>query len=208
MDREAWHAAVCWVTKSQTGLSECVPFSSCPQSLPASGFFPMSPRVFADDARGLQCPFVLCLHPQGCLRPKGGGQEELPHVRGQGQWPRVPDCDGAGTAERSYPASKVGGGGRARNPSLLSGVLGTGLPGLGTEHLPCCSLALSAAAPDLGRGVTPLGRCPSGMGSSWLLPLTLEWLSLELGLLLSAATPTSGGGSSSQRPPLTLDVSS
>ena len=24
----------------------------------------------------------------------------------------------------------------ARNPSLLSGVLGTGLPGLGTEHLP------------------------------------------------------------------------
>ena len=36
-----------------------------------------------------------------CL--KGGGQEELPNVRGQGQWPRVPDCDGAGTAERSYP---------------------------------------------------------------------------------------------------------
>ena len=27
-----------------------------------------------------------------------------------------------------------------------------------------CSLALSAAAPDLGRGVTPLGRGPSGMG--------------------------------------------
>ena len=25
-------------------------------------------RVFADDARGWQCPFVLCLHPQGCLR--------------------------------------------------------------------------------------------------------------------------------------------
>ena len=24
-------------------------------------------RVFADDARGWQCPFVLCLHPQGCL---------------------------------------------------------------------------------------------------------------------------------------------
>ena len=32
------------------------------------------------------------------------------------------------------------------------------------------SLALSAAAPDLGRGVTPLGRRPSGMGSSQLLP--------------------------------------
>ena len=27
-----------------------------------------NPRVFADDARGWQCPFVLCLHPQGCLR--------------------------------------------------------------------------------------------------------------------------------------------
>ena len=36
------------------------------------------------------------------------------------------------------------------------------------------SLALSAAAPDLGRGVTPLGRRPSGMGSSQLLPLTSD----------------------------------
>ena len=34
-----------------------------------------------------------------CL--KGGSQEELPHVHGQGQWLRVPDCDGTGTAERS-----------------------------------------------------------------------------------------------------------
>ena len=42
--------------------------------------------------------------------PMGGGQEELPHVRGQGQRPRVPDCDGAGTAERSYPVSEVVGG--------------------------------------------------------------------------------------------------
>ena len=24
-----------------------------------------NPRVFEDDARGWQCPFVLCLHPQG-----------------------------------------------------------------------------------------------------------------------------------------------
>ena len=39
--------------------------------------------------------------------PKGGGQEELPHVRGQGQRPRVPDCNGAGMAKRSYPASEV-----------------------------------------------------------------------------------------------------
>ena len=30
------------------------------------------------------------------------------------------------------------------------------------------------AAPDLGRGVTPLGHGPSGMGSSRLLPLTSD----------------------------------
>ena len=42
--------------------------------------------------------------------PKGGGQEELPHVQGQRQQPRVPDCDGTGMAERSYPASEVRGG--------------------------------------------------------------------------------------------------
>ena len=43
--------------------------------------------------------------------PEKRGQEELPHVRGQGQRPRVPDCDGAGTAERNYPTSEVRGGG-------------------------------------------------------------------------------------------------
>ena len=48
--------------------------------------------------------------------PKGGGQEELPHIRGQGQRPRVPDCNGAGTAERSYPASEVRGGRREEIP--------------------------------------------------------------------------------------------
>ena len=47
----------------------------------------------------------------------GSGQEELPHVQGQGQWPRVPGCDGAGTAERSYPVSKVGGHGGAAERS-------------------------------------------------------------------------------------------
>ena len=36
------------------------------------------------------------------------------------------------------------------------------------------SLALSATAPDLGRGLTPLGRRPLGMGSSRFLPLTLD----------------------------------
>ena len=66
-------------------------------------------------------------------------------------------------------------------PSLGRGVAP---PGLGPRpqtwgsssgpFLHHCSLVLSAAAPDLGRGVTPLGRHPSGMGSSWLLPLTSE----------------------------------
>ena len=37
-------------------------------------------------------------------------REELPHVQGQGQQPRVPGCDGAGTAERSYPVFEVRGG--------------------------------------------------------------------------------------------------
>ena len=36
------------------------------------------------------------------------------------------------------------------------------------------SLALPTAAPDLGSGVTLLGRRPLVMGSSWLLPLTSD----------------------------------
>ena len=34
------------------------PWSSCVWKL----------RVFPDKSRGCQCPFVLCLHPEGCLR--------------------------------------------------------------------------------------------------------------------------------------------
>ena len=45
------------------------------------------------------------------------GREDLAHVRGQGQRPRVPGCDGAGTAERSYPASEVSGG-REETPHI------------------------------------------------------------------------------------------
>ena len=51
---------------------------------------------------------------------KGGSQEELPHVRGQGQQPRIPDCDGAETAERSYPASEVRGRGWEEIPQAPS----------------------------------------------------------------------------------------
>ena len=48
--------------------------------------------------------------------PRGSGQEELHHVRGQGQQLRVPSCDSAGTAKRSYPTSKVRGGGQKELP--------------------------------------------------------------------------------------------
>ena len=67
-----------------------------------------------------------------CIGHVYGGQEELPHVRCQGQRPRVPDCDGVGTAERSYPASEVKGGNERsypRPPSLEA-------RGSGREELP------------------------------------------------------------------------
>ena len=40
--------------------------------------------------------------------PEGGRPRELPHVRGQGQQPRVPGCNGAGAAERSYQHPRSG----------------------------------------------------------------------------------------------------
>ena len=53
--------------------------------------------------------------------PKGSGQEELPHVRGQGQQPRVPDGDGTGMAERSYPRPRSGAATRGVIPRPRSG---------------------------------------------------------------------------------------
>ena len=41
---------------------------------------------------------------RGTPCPKGSSQEELPHVRGQGQRLRVPGCNGTGTAENSDPS--------------------------------------------------------------------------------------------------------
>ena len=74
---------------------------------------------------------------------KGSGQEELPHVRGQEQWLRVPGCDGAGTAEksypsprsgaaagRSYPRSEVRGGGREELPHVQGAVAAWAQEGL------------------------------------------------------------------------------
>ena len=56
-------------------------------------------------------------------------QEELPYVQGQGQRPRVPDCDGTGMAERSYPASEVRGGNeRSYSTSEVGAAAGKGYP--------------------------------------------------------------------------------
>ena len=49
-----------------------------------------NPRVFLDDARECQCPFVLSLHPQGCLRrgvrATGSSQEWTGKSRSIGMW--------------------------------------------------------------------------------------------------------------------------
>ena len=50
--------------------------------------------------------------------PEGGGQEELPHIRGQGQRLRVPGCDNAGAAERSYPCPRLGAAAGRSNPTF------------------------------------------------------------------------------------------
>ena len=49
---------------------------------------------------------------------------------------------------------------QARNPSLLSGVLGTGLPGLGTEHLPG-ALCSGTGSPALLKGETVPDSLPA-----------------------------------------------
>ena len=50
--------------------------------------------------------------------PKGWRPRGVTHIRGQGQRPRVPDCNGTEMAERSYPASEVRGGGREELPCV------------------------------------------------------------------------------------------
>ena len=40
--------------------------------------------------------------------PEGQRPRGVTHVQGQGQRPRVPGCDGAGMAERSYPSLRSG----------------------------------------------------------------------------------------------------
>ena len=61
-------------------------------------------------------------------RVRGGGQEELPRVPGQGWQPRAPGCDSAGAAERSYPPPEARGGGREEQPTRSCGCAGAGGP--------------------------------------------------------------------------------
>ena len=58
-----------------------------------------------------------------------------------GQRPRVPECDGAGTAERSYPAAEVRGGGREEQPTPKA-------RGGGQEDQPHVQGALAARAQE------------------------------------------------------------
>ena len=56
--------------------------------------------------------------------------EELPHVRGQGQRPRVPGCDGAGMVERSHPVLEARGGDQEEPPHIQGAVTARAQEGL------------------------------------------------------------------------------
>ena len=73
--------------------------------------------------------------------PKGGSQEELPHVRSQGKRPRVPGCNGAGMAKRSYPSPRSGAAARRSYPT-------SEVSGGGQEELPHVQGALAARAQE------------------------------------------------------------
>ena len=54
----------------------------------------------------------------------------LPRVQGQGQQPRVPGCDSAGAAERSYPMHKARGSGWEEQPHVQGAVAARAQEGL------------------------------------------------------------------------------
>ena len=75
--------------------------------------------------------------------PRGGGQEALPHVRGQGQWPRVqavmaqeqprgatPRPRPGEAARRTYPMPEARGRGRGEEPHLQGAVAARAQEGL------------------------------------------------------------------------------
>ena len=82
----------------------------------------------------------------------------------------LPLASGAGWL---LPAAALGLGSRVAPPGRRPWPWTWG--GSSRPFLRCHSLALLATAPVLGRRVTPLGHCPSDMGSSRLLPLPRTW---------------------------------
>ena len=117
------------------------------------------------------CHFLL----QGVFQTQGSNpcagsrrtkrsQKELPHVRGQGHRPRVPGCDGAAMAERSYPPSKVSGG-REETPC----VLGQGRPGEATlRPRPGAAAGRSNRRSGCCEGAGgPRGAIPTSIGNSF-----------------------------------------
>ena len=109
--------------------------------------------------------------------PKGGGQEELPHVRGQGQQPRVPDCDSAGTARGATPSPRSGGAAERRDPA--SEVRGSGqeeLPHAPTPEARGGGWEEQPTPKTRGgeRGVTPRPRSGATVGRTYPMPLSLR----------------------------------
>ena len=66
-DRARPSKALCRAVREAPGLTTAEG-EFCKAAAPSHWGCSSSARVFADDARGWQCPSVLCLHPQGCLR--------------------------------------------------------------------------------------------------------------------------------------------
>ena len=98
--------------------------------------------------------------------PKGGGQEELPHVRGQGQRPGVPGCDGAGTAEKSYPSPRSGVAAERSYPaSEVGAAAGRSYP---TPNTRGSSLEDPMPKGRRPRGVTPRPRSEAAAESARL----------------------------------------
>ena len=75
--------------------------------------------------------YILCtLSAGGCDQLTKCGQEELPHIRGQGQRPRLPDCEGTGMAKRSNPVPEARSGGQEEPPHVQGALAARAQEGL------------------------------------------------------------------------------
>ena len=179
-------------------VSVCLPSDALLQHLPSYlGFSYLGCRVSLHGCSSKAQPLLLTLDEgyllttalpdlQCGIAPLGPPVPTQPLLlgRGVGLPCRHPSPRGWGCSSRQLPlASGVGAWGWSSGPPPLTLDLGSSsrlLPltlDLGSSSPPFLrhrSLALSAAAPDLGHEVTSLGHRPSGMGSSRLLPWTSD----------------------------------